>query len=73
LIHLIKKWLWCSWIHKKDRCYPEVWEEESKYWHCMKCHPCTEGLEEVLAQAIKECERGERLTHKEVFGNEDQS
>ena len=50
------RWLWkalvCSWRHRKHRCYPAVWEEDEriwrKLWHCMKCHPCGEGLEKLL-------------------------
>lgn len=48
----IYKWLWCSWIHYKKRCYPTVWGPEQakkigipyqpNYWHCIKCHPCNE-------------------------------
>jgi hypothetical protein len=48
----IWKWSWCSWVHKKDRCYPTVWGLEiakemgipyrPNFWHCTKCHPCGE-------------------------------
>jgi hypothetical protein len=48
------KWLFCSWIHYKYRCYPTVWGPEQakewgipykpNYWHCHKCHPCNEEM-----------------------------
>lgn len=40
----IKKWLYCSWAHYRDRCYPKVWIANSKKWHCTKCHPCSDAL-----------------------------
>ena len=42
------KWLWCSWRHRRDRCYPEVWKAEPTRWHCAFCHPCGEGLDALL-------------------------
>jgi len=40
-----KKWLICSWLHKKKRCYPEVWDRGLKGpWHCTKCTPCLGGF-----------------------------
>lgn len=48
------KWLWCSWRHRKHRCYPTVWGPEQakemgipyrpNYWHCWKCHHCNEDI-----------------------------
>lgn len=46
----MQKWLWCSWVHRKHRCYPEVWEPKSNFWHCTKCHPCSEGLLRFIDQ-----------------------
>lgn len=42
---LLWKHLFCSWVHKKHRCYPEVGVKDSKNWHCAKCHPCGESLD----------------------------
>jgi len=50
---LFKKWTICWWKHKEDRCYPEVWKEELGYWHCHKCDPCGEQLEEWLRKLQK--------------------
>lgn len=47
IMEFIWKWLFCSWIHKKHRCYPEVDVVDSKFWHCTKCHPCSEELEKL--------------------------
>lgn len=37
------------WEKHYGRCYPHVWipegEPGSDFWHCMKCHPCYEGLD----------------------------
>jgi hypothetical protein len=41
---MIRKWLMCSWLHWQHRCYPEVWKEHSRVWHCARCHPCSEEL-----------------------------
>lgn len=48
------KWLWCSWLHRKHRCYPTVWGAEQakemgipyrpNEWHCHWCHTCGEGI-----------------------------
>jgi len=55
----LRKWLWCSWHHRKHRCYPTVWgpaearEMGIRYrpntWHCAKCHPCGEWLDKIEA------------------------
>lgn len=44
------KWLWCSWAHRRHRCYPEVWDRGlDGPWHCAKCHSCwPEGLDKLL-------------------------
>lgn len=49
------KWLWCSWAHRRHRCYATVWGPEGaakmgipyrpNEWHCCKCHPCGEWLD----------------------------
>jgi len=44
----VKKWIWCSWRHRQDRCYPIVWEKDNKYWHCGKCHPCDQDLIDIV-------------------------
>lgn len=49
IFELPRKWLICSWLHYKDRCYPEVWKEESNFWHCDKCHPCNEVFYDMSA------------------------
>jgi len=40
IFYNIKKYLWCSWIHRYHKCYPQ----DEKYWHCDYCHPCWEGF-----------------------------
>jgi hypothetical protein len=44
----IKKWLICSWLHKKWRCYPRVWELDTYIWHCSYCEPCSNELDKLL-------------------------
>ena len=45
----LKKWLWCRWFHKKDQCFPEVWDRGLKGpWHCDKCHPCNEEVNKLF-------------------------
>lgn len=40
------KYLWCSWKHRKDKCYPEVWNRGlDGPWHCMRCHDCGEAFD----------------------------
>lgn len=50
MIQWLGKWLVCSWLHRDDRCYPEVWVKDSTVWHCMRCHPCGEELDRLLKQ-----------------------
>lgn len=45
ITRFLYKWLWCSWKHKRSRCYPEVNKPFSNKWHCHKCHDCGEGLD----------------------------
>ena len=55
---LLWKWCWCSWAHRRHRCYPTVWGPEQaadlgipyrpNRWHCMKCHTCGEALDKLL-------------------------
>jgi len=46
ITRFLYKWLWCSWLHKRRRCYPEVWDRGlDGPWHCSKCHPCGEGID----------------------------
>lgn len=48
IAYLLKKYLWCSWLHRANRCDPEVDKPAGEGgWHCMKCHPCSEGLAEL--------------------------
>lgn len=47
-IYSLSQWLYCSWAHKKHRCYPEVNKINPTAWHCEKCHPCGEGVDEFL-------------------------
>lgn len=43
MARFLYKWLWCSWIHRRKRCYPEVDKLDIKGpWHCRKCHKCGE-------------------------------
>ena len=49
ITRFLYKWLWCSWIHYKHRCYPEVWDRGlDGPWHCHKCHECGEGIDIFL-------------------------
>jgi len=43
------KWMWCKWVHRRELCYPEVWDRGlDGPWHCAKCHPCGEGLDRLM-------------------------
>lgn len=54
LLAFLWKWCFCFLFHRKHRCWPTVWGPEQakemgiefnpNYWHCEKCHPCSEGL-----------------------------
>ena len=48
ITRFLYKWLWCSWVHKKHRCYPVVWDAYDNSWHCMECHECGEALDIVI-------------------------
>lgn len=56
----MKKWLICSWLHYRHRCYPEVCLEKAIHWHCMKCHPCSDGLFEALKVGLTDAIEFER-------------
>jgi len=51
------KWLVCSWLHYKHRCY-EWHRLNTKYrgwfehWHCVECHPCDEALDSLEVVTI---------------------
>lgn len=45
---ILYKWLFCSWRHKKHRCYNEVLVKNSTHWHCDKCHDCGEELDIII-------------------------
>ena len=51
----MKKWLWCWWKHRKDRCSFEVWKpaNERSRWHCARCHPCGEEIDRLI-QSLNE-------------------
>ena len=53
MFYLLHKWLICSWLHWKHRCYPEVWKERSYKWHCTKCHPCGFWLDALTGKPRK--------------------
>lgn len=44
ITRFLYKWLWCSLMHKKYRCYPRDYVR----WHCEKCHRCNEAFAIVL-------------------------
>lgn len=45
------KWMWCSWVHRRHRCYPEVWDRGlDGPWHCAECHPCSEVFDVLEAR-----------------------
>jgi len=56
-LQVLAKWVVCSWLHRRYRCYPTVWGPEAakkygfkyepNFWHCTKCHPCGEGLSKL--------------------------
>ena len=56
----LRKWVWCSWRHYYHRCYPTVWGPEQaaeidqpytpNYWHCARCHPCNEWVQQVIKE-----------------------
>lgn len=49
-VERLKKWFWCAFLHRRSRCYPEVWGRGlAGPWHCDKCRPCSEGLDVALA------------------------
>lgn len=60
MVAYLWKWLVCSWAHRRHRCYPTVWGPKEaadmdipyrpKRWHCTRCHPCWESLEEAIAE-----------------------
>lgn len=63
------KWLVCSWLHRRHRCYPIVWNKSAAkeydlpwptigdcYWHCHKCHPCNEAINKLLAEEQAEAQ-----------------
>jgi len=43
ITRFLYKWLFCAWLHKKNRCSPS----NPKSWHCTKCHPCGEEFDLV--------------------------
>ena len=50
----IKKWLWCSWVHNKHRCYPDVSGLGLRgAWHCTECHPCGEVFDLLVEELSK--------------------
>jgi hypothetical protein len=56
-----KKYLFCSWAHRKHLCYPEVWGRGLKGpWHCAKCHECGEWID-----MLTETWRGDLINGKE--------
>jgi hypothetical protein len=65
----IEKWLWCSWMHKKYRCYPV----DFTYWHCALCHPCGEALDELLGTEDQALSKKEikQLYGRRVFSQEE--
>jgi len=44
------KWAWCSWAHRRHKCWPR----DPGRWHCMKCHPCGEGIDMLVAAFAEE-------------------
>ena len=51
IFYNIKKYFYCKFFHRKYRCYPEVWNRGTRGpWHCSKCHPCSEGLDNAMKQ-----------------------
>lgn len=47
ITRFLYKWFWCSWIHRKHRCYPAVWDKNDNSWHCTECHDCAEGIDMI--------------------------
>lgn len=58
VMNYLRKWLGCSWRHRKDRCYTEVWGRGlDGPWHCARCHPCSEEIDILL-------KKGEKLSYR---------
>ena len=48
-LYNLKKHLWCRFLHRRHRCYPEVWDRGlAGPWHCDRCHPCDEELDALF-------------------------
>ena len=63
----IKKYLYCRFFHRKDLCYPEVWDRGlDGPWHCGKCHPCGEGLMEMLESLGSRDEFSQKMQVKTI-------
>lgn len=47
-IQIVAKWLVCSWLHYKYRCYPECDRPNTWFnWHCQVCHSCADDLDRM--------------------------
>jgi hypothetical protein len=50
LTERLKKFFFCAFFHRRDRCYPDVGGRGlAGRWHCDRCRPCSEGLDVALA------------------------
>lgn len=51
IFHVLKQWLYCSWIHRHWKCYPRVdVPKPCEIWHCSYCHSCAEGMYALLGE-----------------------
>jgi len=57
----LKKNLFCRFFHRKDLCYPRCDLPTGGPWHCAKCHPCSEGLDELLSSLSDQIEVTEQV------------
>lgn len=48
ITRFLYKWLWCSCAHYKHKCWPR----DPSHWHCLKCHPCGEGIDIILGEVV---------------------
>lgn len=65
----VHKYLICIWLHRKHRCYPEVWKENSTFWHCAKCYPCGKDwdrMERKLLKLLRKEQNLKAVVEKEI-------
>lgn len=51
ITRFLYRWSWCSWVHRKHRCYPRF--RGFNDWHCTKCHCCGEEVDIIILKTDK--------------------